>query len=424
VSPRTPDRRALYADSVESARRVRRRTFLGVLGVVGAVGGSTAVASAVLPSEDDDAKPDARDKTARREAGQEAGGKAEPAQRPLFIGTFGAGIVTGSYDTSSGVISTSGGVQDVTSPTFLALSDDGKVLYALDEASAEGTVRAYAVGDGAKLTPLGEPQSTGGKGVTHLSVHPSGKWLLSANYGSGSVAVHPVKADGGLGARTDLVQHEGKGPDPDRQEGPHAHQIVTDPKGGFVIAVDLGTDSLYSYRLDADKGTLKRVAEAKTEPGAGPRHLVFHPDGRFAYVANELDSTITVYAYDAGTGKFTRGGSISTLPEGDEPGVRNYPAEVAIGADGRTVYVSNRGHNSVVWLSVGGDGRSLRVAGSVPCGGDWPRHISIPPSGDVLWAGNEKSGTIGIFAVDKGSGALKKAGEPVKTTKPVCVLPG
>lgn len=422
MSPRTPDRRPLYADSVESARRVRRRTFLGVLGVAAAVGGSTAVASAVLPSGDGGAKPDAAPR--KDEGGKAEGRKAGPAQRPLFIGTFGGGIVTGSYDTSSGAISTSGEVQDVTSPTFLALSEDGKVLYALDEASEEGTVRAYAVGDGGKLSPLGEPQSTGGKGVTHLSVHASGKWLLSANYGSGSVAVHPVTADGGLGARTDLVQHEGKGPDPERQEGPHAHQILTDPKGGFVIAVDLGTDSLFTYRLDTEKGKLTPVAEAKAKPGAGPRHLAFGPDGRFAYVANELDSTISVYAYDAASGKFTLGGSISTLPEGEEPGVRNYPAEVAVAAGGRTVYVSNRGHNSVAWMSVGGGGESLKMAGSVPCGGDWPRHISIPPGGDVLWAGNEKSGTVGIFAVDKEGGALKKAGEPVKVTKPVCVLPG
>jgi 6-phosphogluconolactonase len=397
--------------------------------VAAAVGGSTAVASAVLPTKKDDppsngdpAKPG--DGTQRGESGKTADRKTEASQRPLFIGTFGGGLVTGSYDTSSGAISTSGEVHDVTSPTFLALSEDGKVLYALDEASEEGTVRAYAVGDGGKLSPLGQPQSTGGKGVTHLSVHASGKWLLSANYGSGSVAVHPITADGGLGARTDLVQHEGKGPDPDRQEGPHAHQIVSDPKGGFVIAVDLGTDSLFSYRLDADKGKLSQVAEAKAKPGAGPRHLAFHPDGRFAYVANELDSTITVYAYDAGSGKFTRGSSISTLPEGEEPDVRNFPAEVAVATGGRTVYVSNRGHNSVAWMSVGGGGESLKMAGAVPCGGDWPRHISIPPGGDVLWAGNEKSSTIGVFAVDKKSGALKRAGEPVKVTKPVCVLPG
>ncbi|WP_111604418.1 lactonase family protein [Streptomyces sp. Amel2xB2] len=408
------DRRALYADSGESSGRVRRRTFLGALGVAVAVGGSTAAASAVLPGG----------RTEGDEGGEAAGRKAGRAQRPLFIGTFGGGIVTGSYDTSSGAISTSGAVEDVTSPTFLALSKDGTVLYALDEASEEGTVRAYAVGDGGKLSPLGEPQSTGGNGVTHLSVHASGEWLLSANYGSGSVAVHPIKADGALGARTDLVQHEGKGPDPERQEGPHAHQIVSDPKGGFVIAVDLGTDSLFSYRLDAEKGTLKRVAEAKAEPGAGPRHLAFHPDGGFAYVANELDSTITVYAYDAGSGTFTRGDSISTLPEGEEPGVRNFPAEVVVAAGGRTVYVSNRGADSVAWMSVGGGGESLKVVGAVACGGDWPRHISIPSGGDVLWAGNEKSGTIGIFAVDEESGALKKAGEPVTVTKPVCVLPG
>jgi 6-phosphogluconolactonase len=391
------------AQPPQTSRRVGRRAFIGAVGALGAAAvGGTAVASAALRSEPAD----------------------DPSSRPVFIGTFGGGIMTGTYNPFTGALTKGGGVEDVTDPSFLTLSASGEVLYSLDTVGKEGGVRAFSVGEDGSLTALGETQSTGGAGVTHLSVHPGGKHLLSANYDSGSVAVHPIKEDGSVGARTDLVRHKGSGPDPDRQAGPHAHQIVAAPKGDFVIAVDLGNDTIYTYKLDADKGTLAPVSEVKSAAGAGPRHLAFNPDGTFAYVVNELDSTITVYGYDSASGKLTRKDSISTLPEGTHPNERNYPAELVISQDGRFVYVSNRGHDSVAWLSAEGFGASLRVMDTISSGGRYPRHISIPPSGDVLWAGNEKGNTVGIFTVDKDGGSLQESGKPFSTTSPVCVLPG
>ncbi|NGO69262.1 lactonase family protein, partial [Streptomyces boncukensis] len=343
------------------------------------------------------------------------------ATRPAYLGTYGGGIISCTYDTETGDLTEIGGFRWITNPTFLAPSPSGEVLYALDNATSTGQVRAFARGAGGALTELGSAQSTGGLNVTHLSVHPSGRHLLSANYGAGSVAVHPVRDDGSLGARTALVQHHGSGPDPDRQEGPHAHQMLTDPEGRYVFAVDLGTDTVYTYRLDADSGALDPVAEETSEPGAGPRHMVFHPTAPYAYVANELDSTVSVCAYDRESGRLTRGESLPTVPR--DPGTRNYPAEVTISEDGRFVYLSNRGEDSVARFAVGDGGGSLRLLDTVPCGGSWPRHISLSPSGGLLFSANQYGRTVGVFTVHPDTGALTPSGTPHPTISLGCVLP-
>ncbi|WBB59505.1 lactonase family protein [Streptomyces sp. WMMC500] len=350
-------------------------------------------------------------------------GRRPLALRPLYLGTYGQGILACTYDTATGALAeTDGGFGDVTNPDFLALSPAGDVLYSTVGGGAEGGVRAYAIGADGALSALGGVQSTGGAGVTHLSVHPAGGHLLSANYTGGSVAVHVIEDDGSVGERTGFVQHTGSGPDPDRQEGPHAHQILTDPAGGFVYAVDLGTDSVYTYALDTGSGALSAVSEAKAVPGAGPRHMVFHPQGAYAYVANELDSTVTAYAHDAETGELTRLESLPTLPDDVDPG-GNYPAEITISGDGRFVYLSNRGHNSVARLAVAADGAELSLVDTVPCGGDWPRHITLSPDGALFYSANERGRTIGVFTVDAESGALTAAGEPFATASTGCVLP-
>lgn len=416
VSPRperTPHAHPGTTPAPENARGPGRRAVLGAAlgagvlgaGVLGATGSGGA--SAAQPN------PAGRPADARR-------GAAET--KAAFLGTFGAGIVSCTYDTATGALTQTGGFTEVTDPTFLALGPSGDVLYAIDGAGPEGAVRAFGVGEDGALTPLGSARSTGGAGVTHLSVHPGGGHLLSANYEAGSVAVHPLGDDGAPGERTALVQHEGSGPDP-RQEGPHAHQIVTDPEGAWVFAVDLGTDRVYTYKLDTGSGALEPVSEAASEPGAGPRHLVFHPTEPYAYVANELNSTVTAYAYDAATGKLTPGESWPTLPDGEDPGDRNYPAEVVVSADGKYLYLSNRGHESVAWFAVEDGGATLAIAGTVPCGGSWPRHISLSPSGGVLFSGNEKGNNVGVFTVDKESGEPTASGDPFATASTGCVLP-
>nr|WP_050514415.1 lactonase family protein [Streptomyces rimosus] len=344
-------------------------------------------------------------------------------QRPVFLGTYGNGIISCTYDTATGALTRQSSFPGVTDPSFLAVSPNGKVLYSLDNGGRQGAVRAFTIGAGGALTALGPARSTGGANVTHLSVHPTGRYLLSANYGAGSVAAHTVNGDGSVGARTALVQHTGSGPDPGRQEGPHAHQIITDPKGTHVFAVDLGTDKVYTYRLDPASGALRPLSEARSVPGAGPRHMVFHPTAPYAYVANELNSTVTVYAYDAATGVLTRGESLPTVPGGAGSAVRNYPAEVVISADGRFLYLSNRGHESVARFSVTGGGAGLRLLDTVPSGGSWPRHIGLAPSGTLLFAANQYGRTVAAFTVNRDSGALTPSGPPFATSSLGCVLP-
>ncbi|WP_330177453.1 lactonase family protein [Streptomyces sp. NBC_01498] len=339
----------------------------------------------------------------------------------LFIGTYtsggGTGIGLASYDTVTGAITSTGTLPGVGDPSYLAAHPDGTTLYAVDERQ-DGGVTAIALGEDGGHTVLGT-RSTGGSSPCHLSVHPGGRWLFSANYGSGSVAVHPVEDSGALGERTGLVTHGEPAPGPG-QNGPHAHQIVTSPDGGHVLAVDLGTDSVYTYRLDESAGTLGRVSYATLPPGAGPRHLVFHPSGRFAYVANELNNTITVCGYDPADGTLTPGEPSATGAGGAGD---SFPSQPVITADGAFVYLANRGHNSLSRFAVTDDGAALRLLDTVPVGGDWPRQLALSPDGTLLFAANQRSNNVSVFHVDPTAGELTPAGAPFASPVAVCVLP-
>jgi 6-phosphogluconolactonase len=339
------------------------------------------------------------------------------AEVPVYLGTYtswaggGTGIGLGVYDGATGRLRATGVVEGVPNPSFVIV--EGRRLYAVNEQS-DGGVTALEIGaDG--VPKVINTQSTGGADPCHLALHRG--FVLSANYSSGSVSVHPVRPDGGLGERTDLVVHEGAGPDPARQEGPHAHQVLPDPAGEFVLAVDLGTDSVYSYRL-GDDGRLTPVATARLHAGAGPRHLAFHPSGKFAYIANELDSTVVVAAY--GDGVLTPGQKVSTLPAGTPTTPPNYPAEILVSPDGRHVYLSNRGHDSVAVFAVERGGAELRLVEATPVGGKFPRHITLDRSGRFLLAANQNSNNITTFAVDRATGKLRKVGD-FASPIPVCV---
>ncbi|MGX1882797.1 lactonase family protein [Streptomyces sp. NPDC055287] len=353
--------------------------------------------------------------------------RATEALRRAYLGTYttqpggGTGIGIAAYRPRSGQLSTTGVLAGVPNPSFLALAPDRRTLYAVDE-RAEGAVTAVRVGAGAPEV-LGRARSTGGADPCHLSVHPGGRFLLTANYTGGSVSVHPIGRGGVLGEATDVVRHTGSGPDPERQEGPHAHMVVTDPGGRYVVAVDLGTDTVHTYRLDPRTGKLRERGRAAMKPGAGPRHLAFHPTGRYAYVVNELDSTLVVCDYDGRSGVLTPGTPHPTLPPG--PGLieRNYPAGVVVSPDGRFVYVSNRGHNSIAVFAAECGGAALRLLSATPSGGAYPRHIALDPSGGLLFAANQKSGTVAAFSVDRGTGRLAPAGAVLAAPVPVCVLP-
>ena len=351
---------------------------------------------------------------------------AQPrAESRVYLGTYttwsggGTGIGLASYDQTTGQLRATGVFPGVANPSFVI--ESGRTLYAVNEQS-QGSVTSIAIGAGGGLRII-NAQSTGGADPCHLALDPSGRYLLSANYSSGSVSVHPVKADGGLGARTDLVTHKGSGPDRERQEGPHAHQVLPDLAGKHLLAVDLGTDSVYSYKLDTTTGKLALVGTAKVKPGAGPRHLAFHPTGQFAYIANELDSTIVAAAYDADRGVLTPGQALRTVPAGAPTTPRNYPAEVVVSADGRFVYLSNRGHDSVALFAVEQGGARLRFVEAVPTGGKFPRHITFDPTGRFLFAANQNSNTVTSFRVDLATGRLTASGVPLSSPIPVCVVP-
>ncbi|MFE1946916.1 lactonase family protein [Streptomyces massasporeus] len=387
-----------------------RRRFVGAL-----AGGAAAAA---LPACDNTPAP-ATTPTTAPEPSTSREARRPSGPRPLHLGTYtsveggGKGIGLATYDTATGRITGAGTIPGVGDPSYLAIHPDRGTLYAVDERD-DGAVTAVRLSD---RKVLGS-RSTGGAAPCHLSVHPGGRWLLSANYGTGSVAVHPIDASGALGERTDLVRHTSPPPGPG-QEGPHAHQFVTSPDGGHVLAVDLGTDTVYTYRLDEKAGTLTEVAQAHTRPGAGPRHLTFHPDGRYAYLANEADNTVAVCSYDKASGRVTVGEAQST---GTGSGT-SYPAQILVTADGRHAYLANRGHNSLTRYAVEADGARLRLLDTVPVGGDFPRQIAFSPEGTLLFAANQKSSTVTVFHVDEANGELRRAGESFPSPVAVCALP-
>ncbi|MGW0991151.1 lactonase family protein [Streptomyces sp. NPDC002486] len=388
-----------------------RRRFVGALAGGAAVAALPSCGGAPAPASDPATAPEASTSPSR-------GARRPSGPRPLYLGTYtsaeggGTGVGLATYDPGTGRITGAGTIGGVGDPSYLAIHPDRRTLYAVDERD-DGAVTAVRLSD---RKVLGS-RSTGGAAPCHLSVHPGGRWLLSANYGSGSVAVHPIDASGALGERTDLVRHSAPPPGPG-QEGPHAHQVVTSPDGGHVIAVDLGTDTVHSYRLDEKAGTLTEVARARTRPGAGPRHLTFHPGGRYAYLANEVDNTVAVCSYDKTSGRVTVGGAQST---GTGPG-SSYPAQILVTANGRYAYLANRGHNSLTRYAVEAKGARLRLLGTVPVGGDFPRQIAFSPEGTLLFAANQKSSTVTVFHVDEGGG-LRRAGESFPSPVAVCALP-
>ncbi|WP_210569872.1 lactonase family protein [Streptomyces sp. GESEQ-4] len=394
-----------------SSGGLSRRRFVGALAGTGAA--MTLPACDKAPAPAADTTPPEPSASTPREAAKPSG------PRPLYLGTYtsvdggGKGIGLATYDAATGRITGEETIEDVGDPSYLALHPDGRTLYAVNERE-DGAVTAVRLSDHKILGS----RSTGGGAPCHLSVHPGGRWLLSANYASGSVAVHPIDTSGALGERTDLVTHTSPAPGPG-QQGPHAHQFVTSPDGGHVLAVDLGTDTVYTYRLDTGAGTLTEVSQAHTRAGAGPRHLTFHPGGRYAYLANEVDDTVSVCGYDRASGRLTIGEPQST---GTGEGT-SYPAQIVVTPNGAYAYLANRGHNSLARYAIEADGARLRLLGTVPVSGDFPRQIALAPDGTLLFAANQRSSTVSVFHVDAASGELRLAGDPFASPVAVCALP-
>jgi 6-phosphogluconolactonase len=289
------------------------------------------------------------------------------------------------------------------------------------EGKPGGAVSSFSVdASGGKLTLLNQRPSMG-TGPCHITMDKDGRNLLVANYGSGSVAVLPVAADGRIAEATSVVQHTGKSVHPQRQTGPHAHCVTLDPANRFAFVCDLGLDRVMSYRFDAQAGKIvaNDPAFAAVKAGSGPRHMVFRPDGRFAYVINELTSTVTVFSYDATAGRLTEVQTLSSLPEYyDGP---NSGAEIAIHPSGKWVYASNRGNNTVVLFNVDGEKGTLTYVEEQGTGGKTPRHFGVEPSAKHLAIANQDTDQLLACRIDPGNGRLKPSGVFAECPSPACV---
>jgi 6-phosphogluconolactonase len=311
-------------------------------------------------------------------------------------------------------------------PSFLELDLKRRLLFAVNEMSQfegkpSGAVSAFSIDPAKGTLTLINRRPSMGAGPCHLVLDKSGRHLLIANYGGGSVSVLPVASDGRLGAASDVVQHTGRSVNPERQKGPHAHCVTIDRANRFVFVCDLGLDKVLAYRFDARLGKLTPHDPpfAQVKPGAGPRHMVFRPDGRFAYVVNELSSTVTAFRYDADAGVLHEVQTVSTLPEYFDGA--NAGAEVDVHPSGKWLYVSNRGHNSVVLFNVDSDTGTLTYVEEQGTGGFTPRHFGIEPSAHYLAIGNQNSDTVLVARIDAGNGRLKPSGVFAQAPSPVCV---
>jgi 6-phosphogluconolactonase len=351
------------------------------------------------------------------------------AGRLVWIGTYtgpkSQGIYAFRFDDQAGVLHALGLAATTPSPSFLALHPNGRVLYAVNEThdgpGQSGNVTAFAIDQSTGALTQLNVRSSRGADPCHLAVDATGRFLVVANYSSGSFVEFPIGADGTLGDAMAVLTHQGSGPNHDRQEGPHAHDVVFDADNRHLVGVDLGLDQVFVYNFDAATGVLTPAdpPSAHVAPGAGPRHFVFQPDGRHAFSINELASTITSFTWSAATGLLTPGASVSTLPAGFSGS--SSTAEIAADRAGRFVYGSNRGHDSIAVFKAGADG-SLSLVQHEPTRGKTPRHFSIDPTGNWLIAANQGTDSLAVFKVDGTSGRLTPVGDLVTVGSPVDVL--
>lgn len=350
----------------------------------------------------------------------------------LFLGTYtpagGAsrGIYATRLDPANGTLSEPSLAAEAANPTFLAWHPDGHTLYALAESGmvngkAGGALTAYRYDPAtAALIPL-NTEPTGGIGLAHVAVDSTGRTAAVISYHGSQVAAFPLQADGSLGARSTLLTHTGLlGPNARRQDKPHPHSVTFSPDNRFVYVCDLGLDRIFHYRLEPTTATLTPVGETASAPGAGPRHSKFSADGRHFYVINELNSTVDVFTADAASGALTRVQAIGTLPPGYMG--ENICAEIRLSPDGRYVYGSNRGHDSLaVFVRDDASGR-LALVEIVPTGGKHPRNFNLSPDGRWLVCANKDSDNVTVFARDAASGRLTRTAQTLAVPQAVCVL--
>jgi 6-phosphogluconolactonase len=347
----------------------------------------------------------------------------------VYVGTYtgprSKGIYAYRFNAATGQSASLGLVAETTNPSFLVIDRTRRFLYAVNEVSdyqgqKSGGVSAFAIDrKTGRLTLLNEVASRGAD-PCYVTLDTTGKYVLVANYGGGTVVAFPVRKDGRLGEPSAFVQHTGRGHDPERQEAPHAHEIEVSKDNRFALAADLGLDELLVYHFDAAHGALSPNTPpfAQVKPGSGPRHFAFHPNGKFVYVINEMGSTVTALSYDSANGVLQEKQTISTLPQ-DFKG-KNDTAEIEVHPNGKFLYGSNRGHDSIAVFAVDPQGM-LRAVEYVSTEGKTPRSFAIDPTGSFLFAADQGSNKIAVFRIDSSTGRLTSTGHVLDAPSPVCI---
>ena len=355
-----------------------------------------------------------------------------PSKYLAFIGTYttktdSKGIYAFRFDAATGQLTPIGVAAQTQDPSFLTISPNQKYVYAVNELSTfegktSGAVTSYSLDrKTAKLTQLNQVPS-GGADPCYISLDHTGKYVLVANYSGGSVATFPVASDGHLGAASAFVQHQGFGPNKEHQEGPHAHYIATSADNRYAFVADLGLDEVLIYRFDPANGSLvpSDPPYAKLAPGAGPRHLAFHPNGKFAYVLSELNSTVTTFAFSPANASFSNLQALSTIPK--DFTAHNDTAEIVVHPSGKFLYASNRGRDSIAVFAIDPHKGTLTPAGDFSTTGKTPRNFALDPTGNFLLAANQESNNIAVFRINHSTGALTPTGQPIEVPAPVDIV--
>lgn len=343
----------------------------------------------------------------------------------MYVGTYtnakSQGIYAFRFDSSTGQATPIGLVAETKNPSFVAIHPNRKNLYAVGESDG-GAVVAFSIDSSTgKLTRLNAVSSKG-NGPCHLNVDKTGRNVVVVNYGSGSTAVLPINSDGSLKEPSSWIQHAGSSANKQRQEGPHAHSVNFSPDNRFAVVADLGLDQVLVYKFDAAAGKIEpnNPPHTKVAPGAGPRHFSFHPDGKRAYVINEINLTVTAFKYDPAKGTLSETHTISTLPpdfSGSRQGLST--AEVLVHPSGKFVYGSNRGHNTIAVFRA--KGAKLEYVENAPTQGKTPRNFAIDPTGQYLFAENQGSDNFVVFKIDQKTGKLTATGQSHEVGSPVCI---
>ncbi len=354
-------------------------------------------------------------------------GAASAEKIPVWIGMsaprFGEpeGIYRTMLNTETGALEKPELAAEIEAPQFLAMGPDDKRLYAVCRLpDGEGGVAVFEVGEDGKSLRLLNTQPTGDGESCHLAIDSSGRCLFTAQYGTGSVCAFPLKEDGTIGTRTAHVRHTGSGPNRQRQEGPHPHYVTPDPTNTFLMVPDLGADQVVIYKTDLASGRIEPHGAGRSPPGAGPRHMKFHPDGKFAYVLNELDLSVTAYKYDDKAGTLTEIQTISTLPT-ELREVPSSGSEIRMHPSGKFLYTANRGHDSLAAFKVDPESGKLAFIELESIRGCHPRNFNVDPTGNFAIVAGRDTNTLSAFGINADTGGLVYAGSVVNSPSPICV---